>query len=75
MEQNISDRWLAIRDAAAYLRVSVSFIRKLVRHRRIPFARLGTKALRFRRSDLDRWVEAHSCGGEVDYRQEERRNV
>ncbi len=54
---NTSD-WCNIRQAAAHLGVSIGFIRKSVRLKRIPFARLGTKALRFRRSELDRWAEA-----------------
>ena len=57
--------WCNIRQAAAYLGVSVSLIRKSVRLKRIPFARLGSKALRFRRSELDHWAEA---GGEVRHR-------
>ena len=63
---NISE-WCNIRQAAAHLGVSVGFIRKSVRLKQIPFARLGTKALRFRRSELDRWAEANGCGLEVTY--------
>jgi len=59
--------WCDIRAAAAHLGVSVAFLRKAVRLRKVPFARAGTKALRFRRSDLDRWLEAHGCTGEVEY--------
>jgi len=46
-----------IRRAAQYLGVSVAFLRKAVRLRQVPFARVGSKILRFRRSELDRWVE------------------
>lgn len=60
-----SSEWFNIRQAAAHLGISVSFIRKAVRLRRIPFARLGSKALRFRRSELDRWANANGCDGEV----------
>ena len=61
--RNIGD-WCDIRTAAAYLHVSVGFLRKAVRLKRVPFARAGTKALRFRRSDLDRWLQANGCPGE-----------
>jgi excisionase family DNA binding protein len=61
------NRWLSIREAAGYLNMSVPFIRKQVRHRLIPFARVGSKALRFRREDLDRWLESNSCGGEISH--------
>lgn len=59
--------WCNIKAAAAHLGVSVAFLRKAVRLRKVPFARAGSKVLRFRRSDLDRWLEANSCGGEVTY--------
>jgi excisionase family DNA binding protein len=67
------NRWLSIREAAGYLNMSVPFIRKQVRHRLIPFARVGSKALRFRREDLDRWLESNSCGVEISYLKHERR--
>lgn len=56
--------WWNIKQAAAYLGVSIAFLRKSVRLRKIPFARIGSKSLRFRRTDLDRWVETQSCNGE-----------
>jgi len=56
--------WLTITQAGRYLNVSVAFLRKRVRTRSVPFARLGSKSLRFRRSDLDNWMEVNSCGGE-----------
>jgi excisionase family DNA binding protein len=59
--------WVTIRDAAEYLKVSVGFLRKAVRLRRVPFARAGSKALRFRRSDLDRWLESNGCGGDFNH--------
>ena len=65
--------WWDIRKAADHLGVSVAFLRKAVRLRKVPFARAGTKALRFRRSDLDQWLEANGCGGEITYRKHEGR--
>jgi excisionase family DNA binding protein len=55
--------------AARYLGVSASYVRKRVRQKGIPFFRLGNKILRFRKEDLDRWLEANGCGGEVTYGQ------
>ena len=66
-EAHVGIGWWNIRESAEYLGVSVAFLRKAVRLKKIPFARLGTKALRFRRSDLDRWAEASGCGGEILY--------
>jgi excisionase family DNA binding protein len=67
--QTDGSEWCNIESAAKHLSVSVGFIRKAVREKRVPFARAGTKALRFRRSDLDRWLEANGSGGEAAYSQ------
>ena len=56
-----------IRRAAHYLGMSEAFIRKAVRNRRIPFYRVGSKALRFRKEALDSWLEMNGPGGEVSY--------
>jgi excisionase family DNA binding protein len=56
--------WLTITQAGRYLNVSVAFLRKRVRTHSVPFARIGSKSLRFRRSDLDSWMEVNSSGGE-----------
>ena len=71
MTQHIAEaieQWWDIRIAARYLSVSVAFVRKAVRQKRIPFARAGSKNLRFRKSDLDEWMKAHSCDGEITHR-------
>jgi excisionase family DNA binding protein len=72
-EQTGNWEWWDIKRAAAYLGMSVAFLRKAVRLRKVPFARAGSKSLRFRRSDLDHWLEANGCHGEVTARNEERR--
>jgi excisionase family DNA binding protein len=60
-------KWLNISEAARYLGMSVGFLRKNVRLRTIPHARIGSKALRFDRDALDAWIAEQSCGGEVAY--------
>jgi excisionase family DNA binding protein len=64
--------WLSITEAADYLKLSQSFIRKQVRHQGIPFARPGGKVLRFRRSDLDHWLESSNSGpaSEIDTKEQ-----
>jgi excisionase family DNA binding protein len=52
--------WLTIVQAAHYINMSTGFLRKWVRNGTIPFVRVGAKALRFRRRDLDRWLETQS---------------
>jgi excisionase family DNA binding protein len=64
MEYPNPEQWCNIRQAAEHIGVSVAFLRKAVRLRKVLFARAGSKALRFRRSDLDRWLEANGCIGE-----------
>jgi excisionase family DNA binding protein len=65
--------WLTITQAGRYLNVSVAFLRKRVRNRSVPFARIGSKALRFRLIDLNNWMEVNSCGGEPPSRKDEGR--
>jgi len=61
----VNDYW-DIRRTAKYLGMSIAFIRKGVRQRSIPFVRIGNKALRFRKADLDRWAEAGGCDAGVN---------
>ena len=61
MNQSMSP-WMTIGETAKHIRMSVGFLRKCVRRRTVPFARIDTKALRFRREDIDRWLEATGCG-------------
>jgi len=53
-----NSRWWDIREAAAYLRVSIAFIRKQIRLGRFPYARAGSKNLRFQKTQLDEWMKA-----------------
>ena len=46
-----------------HIGMSVAFLRKQVRLRRVPFVRAGSKALRFRKSDLDAWLQENACSG------------
>jgi excisionase family DNA binding protein len=45
-----------IDEAAQYLRVSIAYLRRAVRLNQVPFVRVGTRACRFRRRDLDGWL-------------------
>ena len=64
MEQD--QRWLTIKEAAAHIGVSKSFIRKHLRQ--LPHARAAGKLLRFRKADLDAWLAANGGGGEIVFR-------
>jgi len=55
--------WLNSNEAAAYLRLpSVGMLRVLVCQRRVPFYKLG-RSLRFKKSELDRLLDASKNGG------------
>jgi excisionase family DNA binding protein len=60
-------KWLTISEAARHIGMSVGFLRRAVRLRTVPYARIGTKTLRFDRSALDQWLNSASCGGEMNY--------
>jgi excisionase family DNA binding protein len=68
MEQE--QRWLTLKEAAAYIAVSRSFLRKHLRQ--LPHARAASKLLRFRRDDLDRWLGASGSCEEVACAERER---
>jgi excisionase family DNA binding protein len=52
---------MTARDAATYLRCSVSTVRRLVHAGELPHYRLG-KMVRFRRSEIDAWLVLHHEG-------------
>lgn len=55
--------WLNSKEAAAYLRLpSVGILRVMVCKRQIPFYKLGNR-LRFKRIELNKFIEASLNGG------------
>ena len=44
------------KQAAKYLSVSVSYLRRLKANRRIPYVVIGARGVRFRVSSLNRWT-------------------
>jgi excisionase family DNA binding protein len=58
-------RWMNIREAAKHIGMSVAFLRKATRERKVPYTRIGTKALRFDREALDEWLMAGASRYEV----------
>jgi excisionase family DNA binding protein len=55
--------WLTSKEASTYLRLpSVGALRVMVCKRQIPFHKLG-RSLRFKRSELDRFIESSRNGG------------
>lgn len=62
-----NDGWWDIRRSAEHLGVSVAFLRKAVRNHQVPYARVGSKNLRFKRDDLDRWAMGGSNTSDAQY--------
>ena len=53
---------LKIRDAAAYLGMSCSWFKQSPHARQIPYIRLGAKSKRWRKEDLDSYIERSRRG-------------
>lgn len=56
-----SNGLLTPQQAADYLGIKLSTIYNLCMKRQIPFCKIG-RLNRFRRQDLDKWIEAHIQG-------------
>jgi excisionase family DNA binding protein len=54
-----SERWITLKEAAAHLQVSKSFLYQKGGELGIPRVKIGTK-YRYRRSDLDAWVKGQA---------------
>jgi excisionase family DNA binding protein len=48
---------LSYAEAANYLSVSESYLRRLKTNGRVPFVPMGNRAVRFRVGSLNRWIE------------------
>ncbi len=51
---------ITIRDVAAYLKLSEATVYRMAQRGDIPAFRLGTRAWRFRKEDLDKWLQQKS---------------
>ena len=54
--------YLRAGQAAAYLGISRRHLHTLSKSGRVPFAKIGPKLVLFRRTDLDKFVEAATVG-------------
>ena len=53
----LNDNWISIVDAASYLGVKVVTLRKWIKEKKIPAHKIG-KLWKFKKSELDEWVES-----------------
>ena len=56
-----SERWITLKDAAAHLNVSKSWLYQKGQESGVPRARIGTK-YRYKTSDLDAWMNSQGQG-------------
>jgi excisionase family DNA binding protein len=63
----IDEPYLTRRESAAYLKVSVKLLEKLASAGTGPrYFRAGGKLARYRKGDLDAWMQAQTFGGGSD---------
>ncbi len=67
VENILEPAYMDVRTTSRYMGVSVGYLRKAVKERRVPCVRLGSRILRFRKQDVDAWMVANGHGGEVSY--------
>jgi excisionase family DNA binding protein len=68
LEQARGANLLTVKEAAAHLRVSKSYLDKLrVYGGGPPFLRLGVRKIVYRRTDLDAWAAARRFGSTSEY--------
>ena len=51
-----NDNYISIEEAAEYLGVKTSTIRSWIKKKNMPSHRVGGKLLKFKRSEIDEWV-------------------
>lgn len=55
----MKDRLLPVQEVAEYLAVPLSSVYDMTHRKAIPFLKIGSR-LRFRQSDIDKWLEEHA---------------
>ncbi len=58
MAESKNDNYIGIEEAAEYLGVKTSTIRSWIKKKNMPFHRIGGKLLKFKRSEIDEWVDS-----------------
>ncbi|GLI52204.1 hypothetical protein TSYNTROOL_22900 [Tepidanaerobacter syntrophicus] len=61
MANQNKDNYISIEEAAEYLGVKASTIRTWIKTKGMPSHRVGSKLLKFKRSEIDEWVNNEKC--------------
>ena len=64
---NIEAKLLNVREAAAYLGLAHGTVYHLISEKRIPVIHLSRRCVRFRRADLDRWLDVRTRPANEEY--------
>lgn len=57
-ENTLNDNYIGIEEAAEYLGVKAATIRSWIKAKGMPFHRVGGKLLKFKKSEIDEWVNS-----------------
>ena len=58
------DNYINIEEAANYLGVKASTIRSWIKKKSMPHHRVGGKLLKFKKSEIDLWIDSDKCNKE-----------
>ena len=61
MTETNNENYISIDEAAAYLGVKPSTIRAWIKSKNMPHHRVGGKLLKFKRSEIDEWIDSSKC--------------
>jgi len=64
----MNEKWLTVKDVAEYLQLSRDQIYRLAQQGKIPASKVGAR-WRFRRENIDRWMEEQRVGTQASTRQ------
>ncbi len=67
----VTDSVMTVREVADYLRVNQRTVYRLAVDRTLPGFKVGT-TWRFKRTDIDRWIDAQAGAGQPEHEAERR---
>ena len=56
------ESYLTVKDVAVMVKLSVSTIRRYTMKKRIPFHKLSRKVVRYKKTEIEKWVEKREAG-------------
>jgi excisionase family DNA binding protein len=70
----MTDKWLTVKEVAAYLKLSVDLVYKLSQKGQIPVSRIGNQ-WRFDREEIDSWMKSQRPRVQAKRRHSKRRKT